>query len=178
MNVYVARHAETNYNLKDIFNGDPTVNVYLTPKGIEQAVLLAESLKNTPIDLIITSQFPRTKETAKLVNKYHRAPFIEDKRLGDIVTGFEGKSVKQYKEMREVAENKWTFKLKDGESFEDVRNRVQSYMDDLRSRNEGSVLIVTHLVILKLIYAICNDLPNEEAERLEFNNAQCFEIEL
>jgi broad specificity phosphatase PhoE len=39
MKVYVARHAETNYNILGILNDDPDVDVYLTPKGIEQTKL-------------------------------------------------------------------------------------------------------------------------------------------
>jgi broad specificity phosphatase PhoE len=178
MKVDVARHAETNYNLKDLLNGDPAVNVYLTPKGIEQAQALAESLRETPIDLIITSQFPRTKETADLVNKYHNVPFIEDKRLGDIVSGYEGKSVNEYKDMRDKTGDRWNFRLNDGESFEDIRMRVASFMNDLKTRAEENVLIITHQVIAKLIYAIYKNLSNDEAEKLEIGNVHCFEIEL
>jgi broad specificity phosphatase PhoE len=178
MKVYVARHAETNYNLRSIFNGDPSVNVYLTPKGIEQGKFLAESLKDIPIDLIITSQFPRTKETAKLVNEYHDAPFVEDKRIGDIVTGYENKSIKDYKALRDSDTDRWNFRLKDGESFEDVKTRVKSFIDDLRMRKEEHILIVTHQITAKLIYAIYKDLSNEEAEKLEISNVECFEVEL
>lgn len=178
MKIYVARHAETNYNLKDLCNGDPTVNVYLTPKGIEQGKLLAKSLENIPIDIIFTSQFPRTKETANLVNKYHDVPLVEDARLGDVVTGFEGKSVEEYRAARRQAKNQWTARFNDGESFEDIRTRVTSFMDDLKTREEKSVLIITHQIIARLIYAIYKQLPNDEADKLEISNTHCFELDI
>ena len=45
MKVYVARHAETNYNILGLCNDSPLVDVYLTLKGIKQGKELAESLK-------------------------------------------------------------------------------------------------------------------------------------
>lgn len=45
MKLIATRHAETNYNIKDLVNYDPTVNVFLTENGIKQAENLAEQLK-------------------------------------------------------------------------------------------------------------------------------------
>ena len=37
MKLIATRHAETNYNVKDLVNYDPTIDVHLTEKGINQA---------------------------------------------------------------------------------------------------------------------------------------------
>src|SRR3989344_5432498 len=89
MKVYVARHAETNYNVLGLCNDSPDVDVHLTSKGIEQAELLAKTLKDVKFGLIITSDFPRTKQTAKIVNRHHDTPTISDSRINDVLTGFE-----------------------------------------------------------------------------------------
>lgn len=43
MKLIATRHAETNYNIKDLVNYDPSVDVHLTEKGIKQAAELAET---------------------------------------------------------------------------------------------------------------------------------------
>lgn len=178
MKVYVARHAETNYNVAGLCNDSPKVNVYLTDKGIEQAKLLGESLKDSKFDLIITSEFPRTKETARIVNLNHNAPTIEDSRINDVLTGFEGKLASEFRKARRSAENRWTVRLNGGESFEDEKIRVQAFLNDLKKRPEKSVLIVTHQALARLIYAIHNGLPNEKVDEIEVSNTHCFNLEL
>jgi alpha-ribazole phosphatase len=108
MKVYVARHAETNYNVLGLCNDSPDVDVYLTDKGIEQGKQLAETLKPAHFDLVITSDFPRTKETAKLLNEHHGAPVIAYSRINDVVTGFEGRPVEEFRKVRRAAANSWT----------------------------------------------------------------------
>lgn len=176
MKVYVARHAETNYNLLGLCNDSPDVNVYLTNKGIEQGKILAMTLKSMDFDLIITSAFPRTKETAKILNKYHNVPTIADSRLNDVLTGFEGKPVKDFRAARQNAENQWTVRLNGGESFEDEKARVRSFLNDLQKRSEKCVLVVTHQAIARLIYASVHNLPNKQVDDIKVSNTHCFEF--
>ena len=177
MKVYVARHAETNYNVLGLCNDDPSIGVYLTPKGIKQAKLLAATLKSVEFDLIIISEFSRTKETAEILNQHHNAPIIVDPRINDVLTGFEGKPAKEFREARYKAENRWTVRLNDGESFEDEKIRVQAFLNDLQKRPERCVLVVTHQAIARLIYASIHHLPNEKVDDVEVSNTHCFEFE-
>lgn len=178
MRVYVARHAETNYNVLGLCNDSPEVNVYLTDKGIKQAELLADSLKDAKFELVITSEFPRTKETARIVNQYHNAPTIEDPRINDVLTGFEGKPASEFREARRSADDRWAVRLNGGESFVDEKSRVAAFLHDLTQRSEESVLVVTHQAIARIIYAIANNLPNEKVDDLEVSNTHSFEITL
>jgi broad specificity phosphatase PhoE len=178
MEVYVARHAETNYNVLGLCNDSPRVDVYLTGKGINQAEKLAKSLKKTNFDLVVTSEFPRTKETGRIVNLHHNAPTIEDSRINDVLTGFEGKPASEFREARKNAENRWTIRLNGGESFEDEKLRVKDFLNDLKKRPEQRVLVVTHQAIARIIYAIHNNLPNEKVDEIEVSNTHCFDFEL
>lgn len=177
MKVYVARHAETNYNVLGLCNDSPEVNVYLTDNGVEQAKLLAESLKDATFDLIITSEFPRTKETAQIANQHHNAPTIVDARINDVLTGFEGKSAREFRNARNNAQNRWTVRLNGGESFEDEKQRAQDFINDLKQRQEKCVLIVTHQAIAQIIYATLNNLENDKVNSIEVSNAHCFDFE-
>lgn len=177
MKIYVARHAETNYNVLGLCNDSPDVDVHLTPKGIEQAELLAKTLKTASLELIITSDFLRTKETARIVNQYHGVPTTADSRINDILTGFEGKPANDFRKARQGAEDKWTVRLSGGESFEDEKLRVNAFLKDLKQRKEKCVLIATHQAIARLIYAQVFKVPNEKVDDLEVSNAHCFDFE-
>lgn len=178
MKVYVARHAETNYNVLELCNDDPTIDVHLTPKGIDQAKSLGANLNTVNFGLIITSDFPRTKETAKIVNEHRNVPIIADSRINDVLTGFEGKPVNEFREARRNAQNRWTVRFNGGESFEDEKLRVKAFLDDLRKRPEECVLVVTHQAIARLIYAYVNQIPNEKVHDIMVSNTHCFDFEL
>lgn len=178
MKVYVARHAETNYNLLGLCNDSPDVDVYLTPNGIKQAEVLASTLKDAKFELIITSDFPRTKETAKILNVHHNAPTIANSRINDVLTGFEGKPAREFGKARRNAKNRWTVRLNNGESFEDEKRRVSLFLKDLKKRPEAKILIVTHQAIARLIYAHVHNLPNEKVDDIEVSNTHCFDFEL
>jgi broad specificity phosphatase PhoE len=178
MKLYVARHAETNYNLDELCNDSPLVNVYLTPKGIEQGKTLANNLKDIPLDLIITSEFPRTKETARLVNEYHDAPTIQDKRINDVLTGFEGRPASEFRAARGSAEDRWTFRADGGESFEDEKQRTREFLENLKTRSEKTVLVVTHQAISRIIYALINNIPNEHVDDLSVENTHYIEYDI
>lgn len=177
MKVYIARHAETNYNVLGLCNDSPDVDVYLTDRGREQGKILAATLKSADFELIITSDFPRTKETARILNEHHNAPTISDSRINDLLTGFEGKPVKDFRDARRNATNRWTVRLNGGESFEDEKARVKQFLNDLQERPEKCVLVVTHQAIARLIYANVNRLPNKKVGDIEVSNTHCFDFE-
>ena len=54
MKLYVTRHGQTQYNIEVRICG--RANVRLTEKGISQAHELAQSMQDTDVDLIISSQ--------------------------------------------------------------------------------------------------------------------------
>ena len=62
----MARHAESVFNVRGVLNGDPAVPGGLTDNGREQARWLGERLKNERIDLCVTTEFERTRETADI----------------------------------------------------------------------------------------------------------------
>lgn len=178
MKVYVARHAETNYNVLKLMNDDPKVDVHLTANGIKQAKALADALKPIDFDLVITSELHRVIETAKILNKHHNVPMTVDSRLNDVKSGFEGKPFRDFINARHAATNQWTVRLSGGESFEDEKDRTKAFLNDLHKRSERCVLIVTSMAIARLIYADINNLPNEEVGEIEISNSQCFNFEI
>jgi broad specificity phosphatase PhoE len=83
----MARHAETEHNVRGVLNGDHTIEVRLTPRGVEQARTLGRTVG--PVDLVAHTSFGRTRETAELA--WPDARRLELPELNEISYGrFEG----------------------------------------------------------------------------------------
>ena len=78
MKLYLARHAETNYNIAKLANADPNIDVHLTEHGIEQAENLAELLKDVDYDIVYISELPRTRQTAEIINITIKSSLLMD----------------------------------------------------------------------------------------------------
>lgn len=178
MKVYVARHGETNYNESGLLNSDPDVDVHLTEQGKVQAENLATKLKDIDFACIFASELKRTQETAEYINKYHNTPIVLDARLNDIVFGFEGKHYSEYHSALNNAENKWSVRFNGGESIEDLRKRVQSFIGDLKVKSYDSVLVVTSGGVMQAMFAIANNLSIEDAWDFHPEKGSCLELNI
>lgn len=65
----------------------------ITERGIKEAELLAERLKNQNITAIVTSPYLRCRHTAEIINKYHNSPIVEDERFNEMNYGEEWKNL-------------------------------------------------------------------------------------
>lgn len=178
MKLYVARHGQTNYNDLGLCNSDPTTDVHLTEVGTKQAENLANKLKDVKIDQIFVSELKRTKQTADIVNQFHDVPVNIDARLNDNRSGYEDKHFSEYYAALDSSNNKWSVRLNDGESLEDVKERVRSFLDELKAKSYSSVLVVTSMVIVQAIYGILGNRSNQEAWDFEVDKASCTEFTL
>src|SRR5690349_16898098 len=99
--VVVARHAHSELNQEGRVNGDPSVDVPLTPLGREQAQRLATQLASLPLDLCIHTRFPRTRETAAIALAGRDVPLEVEPDLDDVKIGeLEGESIDRYREVK------------------------------------------------------------------------------
>ena len=176
MKLYLARHCRTNYNDLQLCNADPAVDVHLTPEGITQAKVLADSLKQTTIDCIFVSELKRTQQTADIINKFHDCEVQVDPRLNDLRSGFEGKRFEELTKALDAAPNRWTVRFNGGESIEDMKARVASFISDLRDAPYDSVLIVTSEWVMRAIIAAIQNIGNEAAWDLEISQGSYLEV--
>ncbi|MBL8122425.1 histidine phosphatase family protein [Candidatus Saccharibacteria bacterium] len=178
MKLYLARHGQTNYNDLHLCNADPSVDVQLTPVGIKQADVLAGKLKSVHLDHIFASELPRTQQTAEIINRFHNLKIEIDTRLGDHRSGFEGKHFKELMGALDAADNRWTARFNGGESIEDIKQRVASFINDLQANSYHAVLVITSQWVIRAIAAIVQDISNEEAWELEVSQGSCMELEI
>src|SRR5947209_9919619 len=94
----LARHAESEYSLRGLLNGDPAVGVGLTARGEEEARVLGSALADEPLELAVHTGFLRTRVTLTLALGGRVVPALEEPRLADPRAGsFEGLTLDEYR---------------------------------------------------------------------------------
>ena len=176
MKSYFVRHGQTNYNILNLCNDDTNKEVHLTEFGKQQAEGVKEKFKNIKLDMVFISDFPRTRETAEIIIKDPEVIFHEDSRINDRKTGYEGKSVSDF--FKELKSDIFNLKLKGGESFQEEKIRVFSFLDYLKKLSCDTVLVVTHGEILQIINGYYNKLSDQEMLNTKADNCQVFEFNI
>ena len=180
MKVYVMRHGATIWNEKGITQGISQNKLSLNGKKLVQDCAL--KFKNVCFDVIFVSPLMRTMQTANIMNQYHSAKIIKDKRLIEIDQGvFTGKSKNELTE--EEKKLKFARSSECGmESYQSVNQRVENFVQELKKNKQyNNILIVTHNVTASLIECAFRgvqvDYENNTHLR-SFDNAEmkCFEI--
>jgi broad specificity phosphatase PhoE len=85
--VILARHAQSVFNVRGVLNGDPSIPGGLTDEGRAQARRLGERLRGQRIDLCVTTEFERTRETADIALAGRDVPRLVVPDLGDPPNG-------------------------------------------------------------------------------------------
>ena len=162
--IILARHGETEWNVKEVFRG--RVDIELNETGIKQAQLLAEYLSSTKIQAIYSSPLKRASKTAETIAGYHKldveiAPGLIDFDYGKW-QGLPHQEVKdKYKELYALwISHPDEVKSPAGESLNDVRKRAMSVVDDVIAKYEGTVVLVAHRVVNKVLICALLGLDN------------------
>lgn len=161
LNIYFTRHGETKWNVEKRLQG--RLNSDLTENGVQNAKLLGQRLANIDFEAVIVSPSKRTVDTAMLIIGERALPYKTDERLMEINLGhWEGRTIDEIMateaELYHLYQEHPTQFKGTGESFDDVRLRVEAVLQDLESTySTGNLLIVTHGVVIKVLQAICKN---------------------
>jgi len=176
MKLIIVRHGETEANKKDIMQGQTSSS--LTKKGKEQIKKLSARLKNEKIDVIFSSDLPRARLTTEEIAKYHKIPlhYLAELRERDVGV-LEGVSKEEFFKARDDSGlSKLEFKPENGESFTEMIQRVQGFLEMLlRKYTNKTVLICSHGGFIKMTLGILLKKPPEEAIKMDQHNA-CINI--
>lgn len=175
MKIYFMRHGCTNYNELGLCNDDPRDPVYLTELGKQQARDAARRLSSVPLQRMVVSELPRTRQTADIVNEFHRVPIDVHPALNDIRSGYNNRPVAEYQAA--IAHDPLRARVNGGESLLDYKSRVLTFLDWLRARREDALLVVAHEETLRIFAAHARGLTDEEIPELSFANCEIFEWE-
>ena len=167
--VILARHGESELSVVGTVNGDPAVACALTPVGEAQADRLGELLADAEIDLCVTSEFERARQTADLALAERDIPRLVLPELNDVrFGGFEGKSLAEYRAW--AAENVPTAEAPGGgeSRSETVARYVRAYQT-LLGRPEETILVVAHgLPVRYVLNALAQTDPAPLVEQVQY----------
>lgn len=160
----LARHGETEWNVEEIFRG--RADIELNQTGLKQAELLAKYLSRRQIDAIYSSPLKRAVKTAEAIAGYHRLQVEITPALIDYDCGeWQGLLSKEVKERYREIYQRWVsqphrVKIPGGESLADVRKRVMPVVYEIAARHRGTVVLVAHRVVNKVLICALLGLAN------------------
>lgn len=152
--IYLVRHGESEANIQNRFSG--ITDVDLSDRGRKQAATAGDNLKTYKIDYVYSSPLKRARETAEIicdVNNIDVDQIIIENNLIEVNFGlFENMTWDEIREShREESENwishKHKYKFPEGESYDDIVNRISSFVDNVPENS----LIVTHFGVIQSI---------------------------
>ena len=150
--VVLARHGESQLNVKGLTNGDPARDPGLTEHGAAQARELGRQLAALEVELAVTSRFPRAQETARLaLEGRDTVPQLVVAELDDVRVGeLEGRTVAEYRVWKQGRSRSEPFP--GGESLDDAAARFASGFRTVLERPERVILVVCHEIPVR--YAV------------------------
>lgn len=184
MKIYLVRHGETTLNARGCYYG--RTDVCLSGRGRRQAEELRNFFGQIPLDAVVTSPLKRAAETAEIIlsgrgtmaegaerdSTTEAIKIYRDERLCEQDFGiFEGLTYRELTKRYPEQLDAWNrdyfgYRIPEGESFLDVRRRVELFFGDLKERaatagRESALLLVAHKGTLGHFLAVSLGLPPE-----------------
>lgn len=180
MKIYLARHGESEGNIKNIFYG--RTDFPLTEKGREEAEKLGKEIALYEIDRCYSSTLIRARHTAEIALKDREMPLSLHDELMEQDMGewecvqFDDIVKDPVKDGPELIRFWAKVCVPGGESFGDVKNRVKPLIEKILE-DDRDVLIVAHYGSLTAVCAILLKLDDETAGALNFEHERLSCIE-
>ncbi len=164
---FIFRHGHSGRQLKNIASSWPEPEpLPLTELGKKQTLSSAKKLakwsgnprhpeprEGQKIDLIISSDILRTKETAKIISEATGARVIYDKRLRERSSGiFNGDDPRKFWDYISTRETPLAARPPKGESLLDLQKRVYECISDIDEKYDGkTIVLVSHEMPLTVL---------------------------
>lgn len=168
----LARHGQSLFNVAGVVNGDPALDRGLSDAGRAAAESLRVALAGIPIELCVTSRFPRAQETARLAlrSRASEVPHVVDPDLDDIRIGeLEGRSLADYRMWKHAHTRADRFP--GGESLDEAAARYAEAFARLAARPEETILCVCHEIPVRYAVNAAAGSPDPDAPFHDVPNA-------
>ncbi|KAA0169694.1 hypothetical protein FNF27_06875 [Cafeteria roenbergensis] len=166
--IWVTRHGESEFNVRELIGGDSS----LSSRGVAYARRLGAYMDKhyppgTPLT-VWTSTLRRTQQTASFL-KFHRP--IAWRNLDEIDAGicdgrtYEWIAKHMPKEYEARKNDKYRYRYPQGESYQDLAQRLEPIMLELE-RIDTPILIIAHQAILRVILGYLHDKDPQQCPSL------------
>ena len=187
-NILLIRHGQSEWNKLNLFTGFK--NVDLSEQGIDEANKAGQNFKDLGLsfDIVYTRELKRAQDTAKIIlqnldqwdqlnsnNKIINNINLNERDYGDL-TGLNKKETAD--KFGEEQVHKWRRGYSDqppnGESLEDVVNRVKTYFNEeiintINNPNYENILIAAHGNSLRALLIVMSIYTSSEINSVELS---------
>ncbi|MFH1002868.1 MAG: histidine phosphatase family protein [Chloroflexota bacterium] len=160
----LVRHGETEWNTAEVFRG--RIDIGLSETGRKQAGRLAGHLSSFEIEAIYSSPLQRAYQTAEAVAVPHNLAVTVAAGLMDCSFGeWQGQSRREVSQrypdlFAEWLQNPHRVRPPGGETLDEVRQRAVALVDEVIVRHTGTVVLVSHRVVHKVLICALLGLDN------------------
>ncbi len=168
----LVRHGESVFSARGLATGRVDVRCPLSEEGVAQARALADELASAEIDLCVTSELERTRQTADLALAGRTVPRIVLPELNDPLYGrFESGPLDAYRAWA-LANDSATEPPGGGEPRQAIVARYAAGFRTILERPERVILVVTHsLPIAYILMALSGRDPAPSVPLVEYAKA-------
>jgi broad specificity phosphatase PhoE len=166
--VYLLRHGQSEANVRGILAG-PDNSVKLSEKGRRESRIVSKHLQKIEFTHIYSSPISRCLQTVDpLTSAKPQIPLLLEERIQEMNYGdWNGKDLKSLSKKREwksIQNQPSKFKFPQGESFTQLRKRVQSFLNEIESKT-GPILVVSHGDVIKMILTCTLELSTDNFQK-------------
>jgi len=153
--IYLLRHGEIVGSEKKSYIGQTDVS--LSPKGLRQAAWWKEELSRVEFEKVFSSDLMRAFDTARIVSGIPDLDIEATSQLREINLGdWEGELMADIKTRfpyawEERGRHMKSFRTPNGESFQDLHERVIPVFLKIMTEVHGNVLVVAHAGVNRMI---------------------------
>ena len=160
MDLLLVRHVVSEHNTSDVISGG-TSNPNLSQAGVKQVEEVSKIIDNNKIDQVYASPLIRAKRTAQILTDFQK-DIITDDRLKEMDFGsWEGQHAEELKVKCPDAfddlgtiNSKYTKYAKNGETFEQVADRVEEFLAEIQPySNDKTIMVVCHGFVIRSLIA-------------------------
>lgn len=173
MKVYIVRHGQVQHNAIKQYNAK---DEDLTELGIKQAEKLKVKIKNIHFDMVISSPLIRARHTAEIITNNNKMFF--DDRLKERNCGSLSGQPLQVTNREEYWNYYTDIQYGTSENIQEFFKRIYSFLDELKTKDYESVLIVAHSGVSKAFSGYFEGIKDGKFLERGLKNCEIKEYEL
>ncbi len=179
--IYIIRHGQTDFNVQGIVQGSG-VDTSLNEVGRAQARAFHQVYGHLPFEKVITSGLKRTHETVTLFTE-QGIPWLQMEEINEIGWGIhEGRKASpeshaEYKALIDAwSSGQYGASLPEGESAQQMGDRLQVFIEHIRERTEQMILVCSHGRAMRALMCLISGEPLSEMNRFKHSNTGLWQV--
>ncbi len=174
MKVYIVRHGQVPHNALGQYN---SADEDLTELGVQQAEELKEKIKTLHFDIVISSPLLRATHTEYILTNYDNS-IITDERLRERSCGTLSGQPLEVTNREEYWNYNSNIQYGINENIREFFERVYAFLDELKTKDYESVLIVAHSGVSKAFSGYFEGIQDGKFLNRGLKNCEIKEYEL